>query len=311
MFDSKCLHWPGKWLVPSGLSLLALLSLLVVSYETGISKPAAAAHTASDGRIPGGSLIISGGGYVSPQVRQRFLELAGGPDATIVVIPALDPVPGTEDSWLTPWRKIGATHVEFCNAHDRTTANTAAFCAALNRASGVWFSGGYQDFLAERYVGTAVQNCLNDVLHRNGVIGGVSAGAAILSKVMIQEGENQPIEARGLDLVPDTVIDQHFLQRNRLWRLQQVLEAHPGLVGLGIDENTALVFEARKQRLSVLGESYAFVCIPTSADHPARTEILHAGDNVLLSDLRKNHLAYQPPRNSHTRPIAVADAHGA
>src|SRR5262249_48141368 len=159
MFNTKCKLWPMNWLVPSGLSLLVLLSLFVVSYGPESSKTVAAAHSAFDGRIPGGSLIISGGGDVSPQVRQRFLDLAGGPDARIVVIPALNPAPGTEESWLAPWRKIGATHVEFCNAHDRATANTAQFCAALNRATGVWFSGGYQDFLAERYVGTAVQNC--------------------------------------------------------------------------------------------------------------------------------------------------------
>ena len=128
---------------------------------------------------------------------------------------------------------------------------------------------------------------------------------------MIQEGENQPVEARGLDLIPNVVVDQHFLQRNRLWRMQLMLEAHPNLVGLGIDENTALVFEVRTERLSVVGESYALVCVPPLGAHSARTEVLHAGDSVLLLQLRQKHQAYQPPANSNrpqTQPVAFHSA---
>jgi len=299
-----------KPLVCGGVSLVLLSSAIVIHVFQG-SKPLAAAQTACDGRIPGGSIVVAGGGCVTVEIRQRFFELAGGSKARIVVIPATDPAPGTEESWLAPWRKVGATHVELCNAPDRATANTAEFCAALSQATGVWFSGGYQDFLAERYVDTAVQKCLHEVLRRNGVVGGCSAGAAILSRVMIQEGENQPVEARGLDLIPDAVVDQHFLQRNRLWRMQLMLEAHPNLVGLGIDEDTALVFEVRTERLSVVGENYALVCVPPLGGHSARTEVLHAGDSVLLSQLRTKHLAYQPPKNSNgpqTQAVALHSA---
>jgi len=297
-------------LVHGGVSLFVLLSFVAVSYFFQCAKPITAAQTAFDGRVPGGALVIAGGGYVTPEIRQRFFELAGGEDARIVVIPAVAPAPGTEESWLAPWRKVGATHVELCSAPDRATANSAEFCTALDRATGVWFSGGYQDYLATRYVDTAVQKSLHEVLNRNGVVGGCSAGAAILSREMIQRGEDQPIEARGLDLIPDVVVDQHFLQRNRLWRMQLMLEAHPNLVGLGIDENTALVFEVRPQRLSVVGESYALVCVPPSDAHSARTEVLHAGDNVLLTQLRKKHLAYQPPKPNgpQAQPVALHSA---
>jgi cyanophycinase len=293
-------------LVHGGVSLLVMLSFGIAIYVFQTPTPITAAQTAVDGRIQGGALVIAGGGYVTPEIRQRFFELAGGQKARIVVIPAVEPAPGTEDTWLAPWRKAGATHVELCNAHDRATANSPEFCAALNQATGVWFSGGYQDFLATRYVDTTVQQCLHDVLQRNGVVGGCSAGAAILSRVMIQEGENLPIEARGLDLIPNAVVDQHFLQRNRLWRMQQMLETHPNLVGLGIDENTALIYEVQSERLSVLGESYALVCVPPLGTHSARTEVLHAGDNVLLNQLRQKHLAYQPPTPADTQAPKIA-----
>ena len=306
MFNIRRSLSSARMLVHGGVSLLVLLSFGIAIHVFETPTPITAAQTVVDGRVQGGALVIAGGGYVTPEIRQRFFELAGGTNARIVVIPAIEPAPGTEDTWLAPWRKVGATHVELCNAHDRATANSAEFCSALNQATGVWFSGGYQDFLADRYVDTAVQQSLHEVLQRNGVVGGCSAGAAILSRVMIQEGENLPIEARGLDLIPNAVVDQHFLQRNRLWRMQQMLETHPHLVGLGIDENTALIYEIRSERLSVLGESYALVCVPPSTTHSARTEVLHAGDNVLLNQLRQKHLAYQPSAPAGQQPQKVA-----
>lgn len=245
-----------------------------------------------DRRVPGGSLVMAGGGCVIAETRERFIELAGGPKAKIVVIPAMDPPPGDEEKWLDPWRACGARSVELLNAKDRAMANDPAFCARLNEATGVWFSGGYQEILAERYVDTAAQKCLHDLLARNGVIGGCSAGAAIMSRVMIEEGEITPIEARGLDLISNAIVDQHFLRRNRLWRLQQMLETHPDLVGLGIDERTALIVEVRTWRMSVSGESYVVICVPPVGPHPSRIEILKSGDNITLPELRKDHLAY-------------------
>jgi len=90
--------------------------------------------------------------------------------------------------------------------------------------------------------------------------------------------------------------------------MQLMLEAHPKLVGLGIDEDTALIYEVRSERLSVLGESYALVCVPPSGTHSARTEVLHAGDNISLMELRVKHLAYQPPVKANgpqTQPPVV------
>lgn len=254
----------------------------------------------TDQRIEGGSLVIAGGGRVTEDIRRRFAELAGGPNAHIVVIPASEPEPGDEESWLAPWRRIGCVDVQLCNAHDRAAANSGKFCQTLNRATGVWFSGGYQDFLADRYVDTAVQTCLHGVLNRNGVVGGCSAGAAILSRVMIREGEMTPIEAKGLDLISNAVVDQHFLRRNRLWRMQQMLESHPAFVGLGVDENTALVVDAATWRMSVIGDSYAMICLPSTKEHPSRIEVLKSGEAALLSELRKSHMAYQPPTNDPT-----------
>lgn len=281
----------------TGCLLLAVATAIPMRGIQGAHTEAVAPQTMklADARVAGGSLVLAGGGCVTAEVRERFMQLAGGPQARIVVIPASDPSPGDENQWLDPWRSLGVLSVEMCNAHDRTMADDPAFCAPLKKATGVWFSGGYQELLANRYVDTAVQECLHELLRRNGVIGGCSAGAAILSRVMIEEGEVTPVEARGLDLISNAIVDQHLLRRNRVWRLQQMLEAHPHLVGLGIDERTALVVEVHSWRMSVIGESYALVCIPAAGSAPSRIEVLKSGDDVLLSQLRKDHLSYHPP----------------
>jgi cyanophycinase len=248
-----------------------------------------------DARVAGGSLMIVGGGAVTPAIRREFVELAGGREARIVLIPASDLSPGGEERLLSPWQSSGAASVTILNARDRQMADDPAFCAPLKEATGVWFGGGYQALLAERYVDTLVQDELHRLLARNGVVGGCSAGAALLSRIMIREGDVTPVEARGLDLISDAIVDQHFLARNRVWRLEQMLEAHPKLVGLGIDEATALVIDLRSWRMRVVGESYVFAWIPGSEGHLPRIEILHPGDDVVLSQLREQHLVYHPP----------------
>jgi cyanophycinase len=247
-----------------------------------------------DARVAGGSLMIVGGGAVTPAIRKRFVEQAGGPNARIVLIPGTDPTPEGRQQLLSPWRSSGIASIVLIDARDRAMANDPTFCAPLKQATGVWFGGGYQALLAERYVDTAVQDCLHELLERNGVIGGCSAGAALLSRVMIRDGDTIPVEARGLDLISNAIIDQHFLKRNRLWRLEQMLEAHPGLFGFGVDEATGLVIQLSTWKLSVVGESYVIACLPASGARSLRIEILKPGDEVTLAELRENHLAYHP-----------------
>jgi cyanophycinase len=263
-----------------------------VAPENAVGHENAVPH---DSRVQGGSLMIVGGGAVTPEIRRKFVELAGGGRARIVLIPGSDPGPGGEERLLSAWRSSGVISIEVLNARDRWMADDLEFCAPLKRATGVWFGGGYQELLAERYVDTAVQDCLHELLKRNGVVGGCSAGAALLSRVMIRDGDTVPVEARGLDLISEAIVDQHFLARNRLWRLQQMLEAHPGLVGLGIDEATALVIQLCTWQMSVVGESYVVTCVPDPGGPTSRIEILKPGDNVTLAQLRHDHMAYHAP----------------
>ena len=142
--------------------------------------------------------------------------------------------------------------------------------------------GGYQGRLADLYGGTRVEFALRQVLERGGVVGGTSAGAAVLSRLMILQGSSNELSlGRGFGLLEQAVVDQHFSQRDRHARLLRVLDEHPGLVGLGIDEDTALVVQAN--HLRVLGESHVTVCLPAEASHATLLYRLNPGDEVELT----------------------------
>jgi cyanophycinase len=129
------------------------------------------------------------------------------------------------------------------------------------------------------------EQMIHGVLQRGGVVGGISAGAAVMSTVMIRQGETHPEVGRGFGLLPGTVIDQHFLARHRQERLLGALAAHPGLVGLGIDEGAAVV--VRGCRLSVVGQSDVVACI-TSSDRPPKVETLRPGEHANLLQLSQS-----------------------
>jgi cyanophycinase len=101
-----------------------------------------------------------------------------------------------------------------------------------------------------------------------------------MTRVMISQGRITAQVDQGFDFLPGAVVDQHFLKRNRLGRLLSVLSDHPDLVGLGIDERTALVVNIRNRQMNVIGDSYVVACVPGPAGQPARLEVLKPGDEA-------------------------------
>ncbi len=241
---------------------------------------------------PGGTLLICGGGKLPEELRRRFYDRAGGSNARLVVIPGV--FVGDDDelseAFLDPWRRLGARSVQLISARSPKLANTARFVQAIASATGVWLGGGDQEWLSATYSGTDVEREIKRLLERGGVVGGSSAGAAVMSPLMIAGGRSDAVEASGLGLLPDSVIDQHLLQRNRLNRLLGVVTAHPELIGIGVDERTALEVRLRNRRMSVIGDSYVVACVPSARDRFARVEILKRGDETSLVALRESDL---------------------
>jgi len=192
--------------------------------------------------------MAAGGGNLGPEIYARFLSLAGGKAAHVVLIPTAGAEEGSHDAWtaLEALRAAGATNIEVLHTRMRTVADLDAFTAPLTDATGVWISGGRQYRLIDVYLGTKTQRELAAVLERGGVIGGNSAGASVLASTLIRGGEGtehviDPSRPNGFGFLRGVAIDQHLLARGRENDLFGVLRDHPELLGIGLDEGTALV----------------------------------------------------------------------
>ena len=251
---------------------------------------------------PRGALVIVGGGALrETPILRRFIALAGGPNAPIVVIPtAQEPEhDGRMPYDLHDLMDAGALRLEVLHTRDRAVADSDAFVAPLREARGVWFGGGRQWRLADAYLHTRTHAALNELLARGGVIGGTSAGATIQGAYLARgdTGGNELMmgdHEEGFGFLRGVAIDQHWLARNRHFDLLEIVDAHPELLGIGIDEDTAIVVQG--DSFEVIGRSYVGIYDTTHVLNPAgRFYLLMPGDRFDLA----NRAATRPSRQ-HT-----------
>ena len=213
----------------------------------------------------GGTLFLVGGGNLPDAVRRHFLELAGGRKARIVIIPSASGRPDAPSRSFAFWKTAPVQSVRVLHTTQRSQADDPHFFGQLRDVTGVWISGGDQSRLTALYGGTGVEHELANVLQRGGVVGGTSAGASVVSAVMIA-GTGKT--GKGFGFLADTIIDQHFSNRGRRRRLLGLLRSHPGQCGIGIDEETAVVI--RGGEVSVLGNATVTVASPDGAHASVR-----------------------------------------
>jgi len=211
-----------------------------------------------------GALIIIGGAMKDPAILERFMDLAGGPDAPIVVIPTAGGAPGYDSNWrgLRMFREAGFRNVTLLHTYDREEAESAEFVRPLTEARGVFFGGGRQWRLADAYLHTRTHQELFALLERGGVIAGSSAGATIQGSYLVRGDTKANTimmgdHTEGMGFLKNTGIDQHLLKRNRHFDMLEVIRAHPDLLGIGIDEDTAIVVQG--DRFEVMGQGYVAV----------------------------------------------------
>jgi cyanophycinase len=205
---------------------------------------------------PKGTLIVVGGGTTPSEATELLLVEATKRQNHLIVLPTAN-----LNSDTSPLNTFGkpfegkTAKVTVLHSKSREESMVAGFALPIRTASAVWILEGDQKRLAERYVGTPVETELKALLERGGCIGGTSAGAAIMSHTMIAGGNQQPEITRGFGFLQDVIIDQHYTQRARQTRLQKAVVSHPGSAGLGIDENTAVIFKGRD--MHVIGSNQA------------------------------------------------------
>ncbi|MFM7096608.1 MAG: sialate O-acetylesterase [Gemmataceae bacterium] len=215
-----------------------------------------------------GTLLIVGGGGKDPGIMRKFLELSGGDKAVIAVVPtAMEGDNFDNETRPAPaLRKAGAAKVFVLHTRDKKVADSDEFADSLKQATGVWLDGGRQWRYADSYLNTKTQKALFDLLDRGGVIGGSSAGASIQSSYMVRgarEGNTimmAPGYETGLGFIRDCAIDQHLIKRKRENDLIAVVQKHRHLLGIGIDEDTAVI--VRGNNLEVIGSSKVAIYDP-------------------------------------------------
>ena len=257
-----------------------------------------------------GSLVIVGGAMQDPAIVKRFIDLAGGPDAPIVIFPTAGEADEYDQYWsgLNQFRENGARNLTVMHTRDPKVADTEAFVKPLTTARGVFFGGGRQWRIADSYLKTRTQRELQGVLDRGGVIGGSSAGATILGSFLVR-GDTKGNELMigdhtvGFGFLKNSAIDQHLLRRNRQFDLIDVIAKHPDLLGIGIDENTAIVVE--EDRFDVIGRGYVAIYDAKHATRPpSKFYFLAPGDrfDLVKREASRRSEQYRPLENVGRRP---------
>lgn len=225
------------------------------------------------GSAPTVGAIVLDGGAASPAVVSRFVELAGGQRARIIYVPTAasslklgdviyDPDSKAESaeqiSFQQELRKLfGVEHVRILHTRSRQEADSEAFSAPLRVATGIWFGSGNAGRLADAFLDTRFHRELQAFLRRGGVIGGSSAGAIIQGSFIVRGRPDKPLlmakgHERGFALLPGLAINPHLIAAQRENELVIVLDAHPKLLGVGIDNNSGVI--VRGDQMEIIGE---------------------------------------------------------
>jgi cyanophycinase len=245
-------------------------------------------------------------------ILERFVEVSGGRDADIVVIPTASRLNETGPRYEKLFGELGAARVTIMDFDTRRDCHEAGRLQRLEAASGIFFTGGNQLRLSTLLGGTPVAKLVRLRNAAGVTVGGTSAGASILSEHMIAFGDEGSAVisgsvrlAPGLGLTNRFIIDQHFRQRDRLGRLLTALAYNPFAVGIGLDEDTA-AFIAPDETVEVVGSGGVTIVDGSDVSFSSMDSV-NEGQPVCVLGLRLHVLVAGATFNLHTR---LAEAGG-
>ena len=234
-----------------------------------------------------GTLVIVGGGGTTDAIVSRTLQLSGGKDAVVAVLPQSSELADAGDSSVKMWLDAGA------KAAKKVDFKAADAKSSLESATLIWIPGGDQNRFMTSIAGTGLDDVIRAQYRKGTVVGGTSAGAAVMAEFMMTGDADlkaltagSTVMKHGLALWPEALIDQHFLTRQRNNRLLSAVLERPTLIGVGIDEATAIVVHG--DRFDVFGRSGVVVFDPRGASvEAAAPGGITAGTNLKLSVLKE------------------------
>ena len=282
---------------PTTVSLL----LCIAGFATAAEEPSR------------GHLVLIGGGSKPDVVMEKFIELMGGPEARIVVFPTASEEADTGEYYQDLFAGYGSANVVVAKVHSKADAADPELAELVAEADGIWFSGGDQRRITRALLNTPVGEAVTSAHRRGAVVGGTSAGTACQSPLMITgDGDFTVINAdnielwEGLGLFRGVIVDQHHVARRRNNRLISVVLEHPDLLGVGVDEATA-VWVRPDGTFEVLGDGWVMVY------DASRATITHAPENRLGKPLGAHGLIthvllpgdiFDVPKRAVIRPTA-------
>ncbi len=218
---------------------------------------------------PHGSVVAVGGGeekFEKPDILLRFVAEAGGAEARIAILPTASTIPAERAVFYEQvFRQIGASEAFGVPIVSREDAHLPGNLEAIERSTGIFMTGGDQSRLVAILTGSPALQAIHENLLAGGALAGTSAGASAFSATMITGGETglqlrrDAVDlAPGLGVITKLIIDQHFSQRKRLGRLLTAVAIEPSKLGVGIDEDTAIVYYGSGE-IEVIGSGQVFV----------------------------------------------------
>ena len=238
-----------------------------------------------------GSLLIIGGNVGSTaSIWNKFTELAGGKEkAKIVVVTTAsgDSAAFDQKDVDEVKKQTGILDVVLLHTRDLKEANSEKFIAPLKTATGVYFVGGRQWHIADSYLNTLTHLAFWDVLNRGGVIAGSSAGASIQGSFLWRGDTKGPEilvgdHTQGLGFLKNSVLDQHLLKRNREFDMVDFIRKAPELIGIGMDEATAILVQG--DTLQVIGKSYVAIYDYATIINSEKNHVKEGPENFTVSD---------------------------
>ncbi len=242
-----------------------------------------------------GAIVPIGGAeekFRDPEILRRFAELCGGRRARIAIIPTASQLEDTGPGYERIFRDLGVGATRSLPLETRQDCSDPKWLRRIERADGVFLTGGNQLRLSTTIGGTELADLIRERNRDQGLhVAGTSAGAAFLSEHMIAfgaEGSTPQADlvtlAPGLGLTTSAIIDQHFRQRDRLGRLLSALAYNPRPIGIGLDEDTAAFIDG-SERLEVLGSGAITVVDPSDLEYSSM-DSAHQSDSVCMLNVR-------------------------
>ncbi len=245
-----------------------------------------------------GQLVIIGGAEDKDgdcKILREFVRNAGGTQAQLIIMTVATELPQeVGENYIRVFKKLGVEDIRIVDTVNREEAEEGAALSAIQKATGVFFTGGNQSRITEVLKDTKIHNMLHQRYAEGIVVGGTSAGASMMSNTMILEGEGETHPRpeivdldEGMDFMSGVIIDQHFSQRGRLGRLLAAVANHPNLLGIGIDENTAIVVQ--DNQFKVVGGGACTIVDMKQATHN-NVETLLKDEGLALSGVTLHNL---------------------